>query len=190
MAPCNRGRLKKNEYELPKKVIELRLKLAVLKGRAALSNEIDWKRLALFRGFGLYNKYGTCHIWPVYSLSEEKIIQIKRRNTPCLCLTPLSSIYLIGRAWKAYMMVVAAGLRDNVIRGGLSLARLDFTRTRYSLKWPGRMVWGEREYRCTVEQPPCPLPLYYRRLINQGDKADESAPQDTANQFADCPEPA
>jgi hypothetical protein len=100
--------LQPDQYTLPKGTLELRLKLAVLKDRAALSNEIDWKGLALFKVFGLYNKHGTCHIWPVYSLSREKIVQKKRRNTPFLCRYPISSIYLVGAAIRTYMLFLAA----------------------------------------------------------------------------------
>jgi hypothetical protein len=91
------GLFNEDVYALPKETRELRLKLAVLKDGAALTNEIDWHGLALFQGFGLYNKHGTCHIWPVYSQSAEKIIQVKRRNTPFLCLRPLASIFLLRR---------------------------------------------------------------------------------------------
>lgn len=102
------GALQPNRYTLPKGTLELRLKLAVRKDRAALSNEIDWKGLALFKGFGLYNKYGTCHIWPVYSLYREKIVQKKPRNTPFLCRYPISSIYLVGAAMRTYIIFIAA----------------------------------------------------------------------------------
>jgi hypothetical protein len=105
----------KDEYKLPAEVIELRLKLAVLKDRAALSNEIDWKALALFKGFGLYNKHGTCHIWPIYSLPNEKIIERKRLNTPFLRKHHLASIYSMRGKLRAYVMLLAAVLYFNMM---------------------------------------------------------------------------
>jgi hypothetical protein len=88
-------------YRLPKHVLLHRWKLGKVRYEKApySSNQ----------GLGLYDKRGRK--LPVYpSPDGGVIIRRKGKKTPFLYFSPLASIYLMREAWKAYMMVMAAGL--------------------------------------------------------------------------------
>jgi hypothetical protein len=88
-------------YRLPKEVLKHRWKL----GRERYQNA----PYSSNQGLGLYDKRGRK--LPVYpSPDGGVIVRRKGKRTNFLYFNQLASIYLTREAWKAYMMVMAAGL--------------------------------------------------------------------------------